>query len=297
MSTTHSSPAVRYAALPFLALAGALTFTGSPAGARPPAPTCGTIVTTDVRLTTDLVDCPGSGLIVGAPGLTIDLAGHVIDGTGSGAGIDNEAGHDDVRIRRGTVREFVFGVSLFQADRMIVERVDAIANLDGFKVASSVGVELDRVAAVGNVGPGAEITFSDRVVVRRSTFTDNGLWGVVDRFSERSRHLGNTMTGNDAPGLTLDRTGAAVVERNRLTANAGHGIELVAIGDAQVVRNDAEANSGDGISIDAPGNVLQGNRTADNAGGGIVAPDGTVDGGGNRGRGNVGPDCTGVSCR
>ena len=173
-------------------------------------------------------DCPGSGLVIGAPGVTIDLAGHVIDGTGSGAGIDNEAGHDDVRIRRGTVREFVFGVILFQADGARLERLDAIANLDGFKIASSVDVELDRVTAVGNVGPGVEITFSDQVTVRRSTFTDNGLWGVVDRFSERSRHVGNTIVGNDASGLTLDRTGGAVVERNRIAANAGHGIELVA---------------------------------------------------------------------
>ena len=306
MSTHHTSPTARTArtvrrlvlpALPVLAVAGVLAATGSPAGATPSAVTCGTVVTTDVRLTADLVDCPASGLVVGAPGITIDLAGHAIDGTGSGAGIDNEAGHDDVRIRRGTVRDFVFGVVLFQADGARLDRVDAIANLDGFNVASSVDVELDRVAAVGNVGPGVEITFSDQVTVRRSTFTDNGLWGVVDRFSERSHHVGNTIVGNDAPGLTLDRTGGAVVERNRIADNAGHGIELVAVVDAQVVRNDADANSGDGISIDSPGNLLRGNRTAGNAGGGIVAPEGTVDGGGNRARGNGGADCTGVSCR
>jgi hypothetical protein len=312
MSTHHTSPTARTArtartvrrlvlpVLPVLAVAGVLAAPGSPAAATPSALTCGTVVTTDVRLTADLLDCPGSGLVVGAPGVTIDLAGHVIDGTGSGAGIDNAAGHDDVRIRRGTVRDFVFGVVLFQAGGARLERLDAIANLDGFKIASSVDVELDRVTATGNVGPGVEITFSDQVTVRRSTFTDNGLGGVVDRFSERSRHVRNTIVGNDASGLTLDRTGGAVVERNRVAANAGHGIELVAIGDAQVVRNDADANHGDGISIDAPGNVLRANRTTGNAGAGISAPEGTVDGGGNRARGNGGnggTDCTGVSCR
>ena len=54
--------------------------------------------------------------MVGAPGITIDLAGHLIDGTGTGSGIDNVAGHDDVRIVRGTVREFLFGVELFETD-------------------------------------------------------------------------------------------------------------------------------------------------------------------------------------
>jgi hypothetical protein len=300
MCTHHTSPAtrtVRRVALPILAAVGALAASGSSVGAQPPALTCGSVVTTDVRLTTDLVDCPGSGLVVGASGITIDLAGHVIDGTGSGAGIDNDAGHDHILVRRGTVREFVVGVSLFQADGVRLERLDAVANLDGFAIASSVDVELDRVAAVGNVGPGAGITFSERVTVRRSTFTDNGLWGVVDRFSAQSRHVGNTIVGNEASGLILDRTVGALVERNRVAANASHGIELEAIGDADVVRNDADANGGDGIHIDTPGNVVRGNRAAGNAGGGIVAPDGTFDGGANRGRGNGGTDCTGVICR
>ena len=50
---------------------------------------CGSVITTDVRLAADLVDCPAFGLVVGAPGITIDLNGHVIGGTGSGVGIDD----------------------------------------------------------------------------------------------------------------------------------------------------------------------------------------------------------------
>jgi hypothetical protein len=45
---------------------------------------CGSVITTDVRLDADLVDCPSQGLVVGAPGIIIDLNGHIIDGTGSG---------------------------------------------------------------------------------------------------------------------------------------------------------------------------------------------------------------------
>ena len=156
MSPHHISPATRTAcrvALPALAVIGALA-ASSPAGARPSAVTCGAVVTSDVRLTADLLDCPASGIVVGAPAITIDLAGHVVDGTGSGAGIDNEAGHDDVRITRGTLREFVFGVILVQADGTKVDRVVAAANLDGFKIAGSVDVELDRVSADGNAGGG-----------------------------------------------------------------------------------------------------------------------------------------------
>ena len=56
-----------------------------------------------------------------------------------------------------------------------------------------------------------------------------------------------------------------------------------AIGDAVVERNDAIANDGNGISVDQPGNTLTRNHAIGNSGVGIAAPDGTIDGGRNRG--------------
>ena len=72
---------------------------------------CGQILTQSTRLTNDLVDCGGHGLIVGAPGITIDLDGHVVDGLGLDAGILNN-GHDDVTITNGLVTQFLYGVQL-----------------------------------------------------------------------------------------------------------------------------------------------------------------------------------------
>jgi nitrous oxidase accessory protein NosD len=260
--------------------------------------TCGTVVTTDVRLTADLLDCAGSGLVVGAPGITIDLAGHLIDGTGSGSGIDNVAGHDDVRITRGTLREFLFGVELFETTATRVERVAAHSNAIGVTVHRSEDVELDRVTATDNTSNGIEVGFSDGVVVRRSTAADNGLFGIVDRFSWDSTYERNTVAGNLASGLTLDRIGGdVVVEHNRAVANDSDGIVLTAIGTAVVERNDAIANNGNGISADEPGNILGRNHAVGNYGIGIAAPGGTIDNGRNHARGNAGGDCTAVVCR
>src|SRR5215203_3974984 len=41
---------------------------------------CGSVITTDVTLTHDLVDCRNIGLVVGASGITIDLGEHSVDG-------------------------------------------------------------------------------------------------------------------------------------------------------------------------------------------------------------------------
>lgn len=258
--------------------------------------TCGTVVTTDVRLRADLLDCSGPGLVIGAPGVTIDLAGHVIDGTGVGTGIDNSAGHDDVRITRGTVREFLFGVHLFETSGARLDRLAAQSNTDGVIIERSDVVELDRVSATGNVFNGIDVNFSDRITVRRSTAADNGHGGIVDLSSYYTRYERNTITGNVSSGLTLWFSDAVVVERNHVAANDFNGIELTGVEGATIERNTAVANADHGISIDRPGNTVARNLAVANHGIGIAAPDGTIDGGRNQASGNLGGDCTGVVC-
>ncbi len=69
---------------------------------------CGDVISEDTKLKEDLLDCPGNGLEIGADGVTLDLGGHVVNGTGTGVGIRNPEGND-VTIKRGTVREFGTG--------------------------------------------------------------------------------------------------------------------------------------------------------------------------------------------
>jgi hypothetical protein len=105
-----------------LLLPGLLVQAAGPARAQTVG--CGTVITANITLTTDLLDCPGHGLVIGAPGITVDLGGHTISGAiisgGSPdqVGIDNSAGHDGVIIRNGVVRAFARGgVHLVGVDR------------------------------------------------------------------------------------------------------------------------------------------------------------------------------------
>lgn len=100
-----------------MAVLSSLLVAGIPtSSAQSPAVGCGTVLTENVRLTQDL-SCPGDGLIVGAGGITINLGGHTLEGVGGGAGIDNRAGHDQVRVRNGTVRGFDVGITLAGAEQ------------------------------------------------------------------------------------------------------------------------------------------------------------------------------------
>src|SRR4051812_48505646 len=79
------------------------------AAAGAPAVRCGATITRSTTLTADLPDCPGTGLVIGADGITLDLGGHTISGTnaGGGEGIAND-GHGGVQIRNGTISGFRF---------------------------------------------------------------------------------------------------------------------------------------------------------------------------------------------
>ena len=66
---------------------------------------------TSVLVTNDLSDCPANGLVSGAPGITVALDGHTIDGVGLGAGVLND-GHHEVTVTGGMLREFDVGVLL-----------------------------------------------------------------------------------------------------------------------------------------------------------------------------------------
>ena len=82
---------------------------------------CGDEITADTTLDSDLVNCPNNGIVIGADDITLDLAGHRIDGDGDGCdpevcddGIAN-AGHDGVTIKDGLVQEFDSGIVVGEA--------------------------------------------------------------------------------------------------------------------------------------------------------------------------------------
>lgn len=96
-----------------MALAGAgIVWSAVPAvhAAEAAQPACGSVVTTNVQLTADLV-CSGDGLIVdGAGSVTIDLGGFSLSGDGTGTGIAIRKS-TAVLVRDGVVNEFRTAVS------------------------------------------------------------------------------------------------------------------------------------------------------------------------------------------
>ena len=219
--------------LTVLTVASLLAAGGSPALASHVQ--CGDVVTQDTTLDSDLVDCPRNGIVVGAPGITLDLNGHMIDGDDSagiepcGVGIlngptfssacddSNAPGHDDVTLRKGAVRQFDAGVVVSEASRN---------RLRGLTVSGS------NYAAI-------ILGDSDETSIERNLLRNNRSFaGALNLFSAtRLRISGNVVSGSEGSGIETDGISDSWIERNSFLGNQQGGFHLHGARNNLVERN------------------------------------------------------------
>lgn len=271
----------RARALPVIAaLAGlALTLVQAPATAGQAVTVrCGDTITTDVVLTRNL-SCAGDGLVVVASGVTVDLNGHRITGSGAGTGLDLTWGLEGVTVRDGTVRGFGSGI-----DNVGTTRVDGVTFTDNGHGAVARGGRLEildssfRSNGIGAGGVGtmdvSGSTFRDNgtgiqcfnaeLDVRRSRFTDNqqglttALCGVV---LEESTVLGG------AVAATFEPLGFGLELRGNTFSGAGLGVRVRSAfdGPREITGNVFRGHGASGLVIESeaantsPGLVIGGN--------------------------------------
>jgi hypothetical protein len=201
---------------------------------------CGAVLRTDTTLTADVTGCQGTGLVIGAPGITVDLGGHTVSGLSNQGGdpgqvgIDDSTGFDGVTIRNGSIESFGRGGVW-------------LAGVDDARV-EGLQIELSREFGV-LVDGGARDTVTDNhllfpgtsgIVVRgaaaassRNAITGNRLESLTTAgiTLEDGRIAGTTIDGNDVTGALADEHWGggiivgrddAVVTGTRVRANAVH---------------------------------------------------------------------------
>ena len=236
-----------------------LAVVAAPASANHVA--CGDTITQDTTLDSDLT-CPGNGLVVGANGVTLDLGGHAISGSGAAFSTGITARQDvtleDVTIRRGTIRGFDTGILL----------------------EGGGGVAVRGLSITGNV-TGIVIDISFNVVVRHNVIADNSGSGLLALDSNTVRVAGNDALRNAGDGIHFGgEVTSSVAEGNVASGNGDDGIEVAEF-----------------VAGEVP-NTLARNLATFNGDLGIEAVAGTIDGGGNRAFGNGNPlQCLNITCK
>jgi parallel beta-helix repeat protein len=245
---------------------------------------CGAVVRSSVTLDHDILRCPVDGLIVGAPGITIDLNGHKITGTtgdGSGApsdcdcGISDQAGFDRVTVRDGEIDDFDSGVVVAHARGVLVQGLTAGNQYnDGvsFNDGSSDGTVSD--STVANSYRGVVVRDSDGIAVKNSSLQNIQHAGVALFRSTNVviQDVSADLRGGDY-GVEVVNSSHNLVTRNSITRWGGDGIVIVdqpqegsGAAAANAITSNDLRNGSTGIELfEIDGGTVRDNVVKDNA--------------------------------
>ncbi|HET6171499.1 MAG TPA: right-handed parallel beta-helix repeat-containing protein [Gaiellales bacterium] len=268
-----------------LAAGACLCLSAATAGAKTGALDCGSTLTKSTTLSADIQHCPGTALIVGADGITIDLGGHTISGTNAtgSEGIAND-GHAGVHIvGGGKITDFrLNGVGMRKAPKSVVRgltirRIGA-GGVEGEPVSAGIAiVDSPGSQVIGNdvandveayQADGADVLNSRGSVVRGNSLSHNSWNGLVLIESPGSRITGNQLDANGNNGTEVNGGSDAVtVARNSADDNKAIGIVVGVARNVRVVGNTARRNDTGLFFFDLHASVISRNSaTANRAG-------------------------------
>lgn len=246
---------------------------------------CGDTITVDTTLDSDLIDCPGNGIVIGANAITLDLGGHTVDGADpnqTNAGI-LLVGKSGVTITNGSVYEFYTGLEVSGISN-VVRRVtvgcgqtecdadEAFGmNLTGLDadllvtestiVNSTTGIAIQgtnvRIEANRFLNNGLQITGTDNIV--RNNLMAAGSISMIDNPGPGNLIAGNVIREG---GIQALNGSFNAISENRIDG-AHVGIHVIGE-DAQdnVVTDNEVRRSGTGIMVTfgASQNLIARNR-------------------------------------
>ncbi|MCA1674035.1 MAG: right-handed parallel beta-helix repeat-containing protein [Actinobacteria bacterium] len=231
-------------------------------------PPCGSTITQDTTLTGDMT-CPGDGLFVGAPNITLDLNGHTITGPGPNvrpspnqiySGVNILFGRTGVTVTNGTIRAFTIGATT---------QVNANGNEFSFLrlVNNGQGMLTQFNPSTGAASNNNVI--HDNTIEASTGANGPAVWLQGDGHTFHT----NTVRNNQNSGLTVTGDGNTV-SGNDITANTFLGVELrggsASTADRNsIVNNRIWANEATGIAVNGDENRVSGNTLAGNRGNGI----------------------------
>ncbi len=196
-----------------LAMIAAITFSDVK------AQSCGDVVVSSVTLTTDLINCPDTGLLVAASGVTVRLNGHTIDGIGNSSGIGVPTGFNNVRvIGPGTIREFATGVAFNVGDGHVVSGVLMQDNQSGIYAIDVANAKFKSNEVVSGING----IILQGALSQDNTISDNYIAGVISEAIWLYNASRNEVTGNY---LIHNQTGFAITSGSRNSFSYNRVIE------------------------------------------------------------------------
>jgi parallel beta-helix repeat protein len=234
---------------------------------------CGQVLRSSITLSNNLLACAGDGLVIGAGGITVDLNGHLVQGTGLGVGIRN-AGHHDVTITGGTIRNFDSGVLLSGTQRNTVAGISFDqTELQSVHLTGAVGNQVRDNQVAGFSGAAFHLTggSSSNLVAGNAVAAGNGEAVVVEGGSDHNRLEGNVLSGSSDVGMRVEFSSNTTVIGNRVDGGSDAAIAMTGA-PRSVVQSNTVQGVGDAAILltDSTANVVRFNTLGRTADAGVV---------------------------
>ena len=241
---------------------------------------CGDVVTADVTLTQDLRGCRTDGLIIGAPGVRVNLNHHHIVGDDvEGTAAIRDDGFDGLEVSDGALSHFDIGVDFEDADHLRVEKTQFRDNPTfGVLLVQTNGGSVVDSTISGAGAAGIQLVLANRYVIARNDLAENG--DGVALFQSSYNLIAETVSSHSGAGIDLvHASNHNAIVRNTTSSEEDTGVLLDDHADHNLIAgNRAGRNDFAGIAVGASeGNVVRGNNTSDNLGSGIAIVDNAID--------------------
>jgi Right handed beta helix region len=241
---------------------------------------CGDTITQDTVLDSDL-SCSGDGLTIGA-GVTVDFAGHVLQGAGGGEGVmlgyPAPSDFNGAEVRNGAIRNFEYGVAADGPHGTLVQRMLLESN-------AAAGIHCNyapectiRSSVVRGNGTGVRFEAVDAGCRSGSSVLENWIYGNATGvwMAGCNGTVGyNRIQRNSGRGVVIEDHGRVGVSRNVISGNGAEGVHAIYLATVGLSHNRIAGNGGDGVHLDggigpyAPGGAVRDNRIAHNGGDGV----------------------------
>ncbi len=208
------------------------------------------LIDTDYTLTSDMT-FDGTGFIINADNITLDLNGHNITGNYPSiysdpflSGVEVK-GHSGITIKNGTIIGFQVGVFLLGSNNNIIRGVTCDENTYlGVMISASNSNLIDNVTATSNRQEGLRVASSQHNTIINTTSSSNGWHGLqisggLDYSSSggpddsssntsvlNSKFLNNGSIASPANGIASSSANHIVIENCILAGNAGWGVAI-----------------------------------------------------------------------
>lgn len=192
----------------------------------------------------------GSALYIDGPGVSVDLNGYSISGSGGAVSGIDMATASGATVRNGVLEGFYVPVSVYDSSHITLSDLIVRDNTGAYplmQLDTSSDVRVERCHLSGSLGVGIQLYAASDVVIRDGTIQGSTGDGIAITGGSQGVTVQRNVVSANSRGIVADGASGVEIGGNTTTDNTLHGIWLNNATDVVVHDNTSTGNAQAGI--------------------------------------------------